>query len=77
MLEDFLVPAAAQQLRARTVGVDLDAFCARLAGLGYTPATIHTKLWTVGCLMRWMADKRIAVVVTVQGAGKLDHLDRL
>jgi site-specific recombinase XerD len=61
MLEDYLVPAAAQRLRKCAVGVDLDAFCARLARLGYSPATIHTKLWTIGCLMRWMTDKHVAV----------------
>lgn len=62
MLEDFLVPAAAERLRARAVDVDVDAFCLRLEGLGYSPSTIHTKLWTIGCLIRWMADKHVAVI---------------
>ena len=35
MLEDFfVVPAAAQRLRSCSLGVHLDAFCARLADLG-------------------------------------------
>ena len=62
MLEDFLVPAAAQRLRSCVVGGHLDAFCAWLARQGYTPATIHTKLWVVGCLARWMSDAHVAIV---------------
>lgn len=68
MLEDFLAPAAAQRLRARAVGVDLDAFCTRLAGLGYSHATIHTKLWTIGNLMRWMSQEHVALVDLDAGA---------
>jgi site-specific recombinase XerC len=62
MLEDFIVPAAAQRLRSSIVGAHVDAFCARLAGLGYQPATIREKLWVVASLTRWMADQHVAVV---------------
>ena len=61
MLEDFLAPAAARRLRAQADGVDLDEFCARLAGLGYSLATIHTKLWTVRTLLRWLAARHITI----------------
>jgi site-specific recombinase XerD len=63
MLEDvFAVPAAAQRLRSWVVGVDLDAFCTRLADLGHPRATIRHKLWIVGGLARWMADAHVAIV---------------
>ncbi len=62
MLEDFIVPAAAQRLRSSVIGSHVDAFCARLAGLGYRRATIHQKLWVVASLARWMADKHMGVV---------------
>ena len=62
MLEDFIAPAAAQGLRSSVVGPHVDAFCARLAGLGYQRATIHEKLWVVGSLARWMADEHVGVV---------------
>jgi site-specific recombinase XerD len=62
MLEDFIVHAAAQRLRSSVVGAHVEAFCARLAGLRYRPATIHGKLWVVASLTRWMADEHVAVV---------------
>ncbi len=63
MLEDFfVVPEAAQRLRAGVLGTHLDAFCTRLADLGYRPASIRHKLWVVTSLMRWMAKKHVAVV---------------
>ena len=63
MLEDFfIVPAAAQRLRACTLGVHLDGFCAELVDLGYRRATIRHKLWVASCLARWMAGKHLAVV---------------
>jgi site-specific recombinase XerD len=62
MLEDVLVPAAAQRLRSSVLGDHVDAFCARLEHLGYSPATIHWKLWLAGFLARWMTDKHISIV---------------
>ena len=62
MLEDFIVPAAAQRLRSSVVGIYVDAFCTKLADLGYRRATIHEKLWVVASLTRWMTDKHLAVV---------------
>jgi site-specific recombinase XerD len=61
MLEDFIAPAAAQRLRSR-FGDSLDAFCERLADLGYPRLTIRHKLWVVNCLTRWMARAHVAVV---------------
>lgn len=62
MLEEFIVPAAAQRLRSSVVGAHIESFCTRLAGLGYRPATIRQKLWVVASLTRWMADEHVAVV---------------
>lgn len=62
MLEDFLVPAAAQRLRASVLGDHVDGFCAHLEVLGYSDATIHWKLWLVGFVARWMTDRRIFIV---------------
>jgi hypothetical protein len=62
MLEDhFAVPEAAQRLRSCVLGVHLDVFCARLADLGYRPATIRHKLWVVSGLARWITAKRVTV----------------
>ena len=63
MLEDFfIVPAAAQRLRSCSLGVHLDAFCARLSDLGYRRPTIRDKLGVVADLTRWMAEEHLAVV---------------
>lgn len=61
MLEDFRVPAAARRLRSSTFGPHLDAFCARLADLGYRPATIRSKLGALDDLARWMEGERLAL----------------
>jgi len=63
MVEDFFVrPAAAQRLRSCAFSDHLDAFCARLSGLGYPPATIRYKLWVVDTLARAMAAAHVAVI---------------
>ena len=63
MLENFfVVPAAAQRLRSCSLGVHLDAFCARLSDLGYRRPTIRDKLGVVADLTRWMAEEHLAVV---------------
>lgn len=61
MLEDFIIPAAAERLRSSLFGEHVEAFCERLAELGYRPATIRHKLWTVSVLARWMADRGHAI----------------
>jgi site-specific recombinase XerD len=62
MLEDFFVdPVAARRLRSCLLGRYLDAFCARLVGLGYRRPTIRHKLWVVRCVTRWMAKEGVAV----------------
>jgi len=62
MLEDFfVVPAAARRVRSCALGAHLDAFCARLSGLGYPPATIRYKLWVVETLARSMTAAHVAV----------------
>src|SRR5205814_530222 len=61
MVEDLLVPAAAQRLRDGAFGTHLDAFCERLKTLGYRVPTIQHKLWVVTELMRWMAAERVVV----------------
>jgi hypothetical protein len=62
MLEDFVVvPGAAQRLRSCSLGVHLDAFCARLSDLGYRRPTIRDKLGVVTDLARWMAEEHLAV----------------
>jgi hypothetical protein len=48
MLEDFIIPAAAQRLPSGVLGDHVEAFCSRLVELGYRPASIEHKLWTVG-----------------------------
>lgn len=62
MLEEFITLAAAQRLRSCSFGKYLDRFCVHLKELGYTRATIRTKLWTVGYLARWMETRELAVV---------------
>src|SRR5260370_10991273 len=62
MSEDFvLVTAALERLRCCTFGTHLDAFCVRLAELGYPPATIRSKLGVVGNLARWMEQEQVAL----------------
>ena len=61
MSEDFvLVTAALERLRCCTFGTHLDAFCARLAELGYQPSTIRSKLGIVCNLARWMEQEQVA-----------------
>lgn len=68
MLDDFfIVPAAAQRLRACAFGVHLDGFCTQLADLGHRRATIRYKLWVVTALARWMAAKHVAVIDLDEG----------
>ena len=57
MWEDFIIPAAAERLRVSVLGAHVEAFCARLAELGYRPTSIREKLRTVSVLARWMADR--------------------
>ena len=62
MLEDvFVDPAAVQRRRSCILGVHLDAFCSRLAELGYSGPTIRHKVWIVGDLARWMADEQVEI----------------
>lgn len=62
MLEDVFVDhAAVQRRRSCILGVHLDAFCTRLADLGYSGPTIRHKVWIVGGLARWMADEQVAI----------------
>jgi site-specific recombinase XerD len=61
MLEDFIIPAAAEQLRSSVLGEHVEAFCARLAELGYRPTSIRDKLRTVSVLARWIADRGHAI----------------
>lgn len=62
MLEDYVTPAAAQRLRSCVLGAHIDAFCERIAHLGYRRATIQQKLWTISHLARWMTRAHVAVV---------------
>jgi len=63
MLGDFIaVSADAERLRSCILGAYLDAFCARLADLGYRRSTIRNKLWVVSLFSRWMTDEQVAVV---------------
>ena len=62
MLEDFVLPAAAQRVRSCSLGVHLDGFCTQLADLGYQRATIRHKLWVATDLARWMVGAHLAVV---------------
>ncbi len=62
MVEDFVVPAAAQRLRSGVLGAQVDAFCGRLTDLGYARPTIRDKLGVVTALTRWMAEEHLAVV---------------
>lgn len=57
MLEDFIIPAAAERLRVSVLGEHVEPFGARLAELGYRPMSIRDKLRTVSVLARWMADR--------------------
>ena len=62
MLEDiFIDPAAVERHRSSSLGAHVDAFCGRLAGLGYSRPTIRYKLWIVVGLARWMADAQVVV----------------
>ncbi len=61
MLEEFVIVAAAERLRSCVIGVHLDAFCARLADLGYRSATIRQKLWVISSLTSWMANEDLTV----------------
>ncbi len=61
MLERFTSPLAAQRLRSCAFGAHLDAFSAHLEDLGYSQATIRTKLWIVGYLAHWMSARRVVV----------------
>jgi site-specific recombinase XerD len=60
--EIFAAPDAARRLRSCAFGSQLDAFCARLAELGYKHSTIRAKLWMVSGLSRWMSWTRLALV---------------
>lgn len=62
MLEDSVVSAAVERLRATIFGEHVEAFCARLAERGYRRASIRHKLWTVSALARWMADQGYAII---------------
>jgi integrase/recombinase XerD len=62
MLEDFVVPAAAQRLRSSLLGAQLDDFCSALADLGHPAETIRHKLWVVTGLARWMAKQHLAII---------------
>jgi site-specific recombinase XerD len=55
MLQDFTTPGAAALLHSSAFGEHVEAFCARLVGQGYRPASITRMLWAVGALARWMA----------------------
>src|SRR5229473_1013157 len=61
MLEDFIIPAAAERLRLSVLGEHVEAFCARLAELGYRPTSIRDKLRAVSVLARWIADRGHAI----------------
>ena len=61
MLEDFIIPAAAERLRLSVLGEHVEAFCARLAELGYRPTSIRDKLRTVSVLARWIAARGHAI----------------
>ena len=79
MLDKFLVHAAAQRLRSCVFGKYIDAFCARLERLGYSHATIHTKLWAVDCLARWMIgsyQERFRGRVTSYSVSRLTNVRR-
>jgi hypothetical protein len=62
MLQDFVVSAAVERLRATIFGEHVEAFCTRLAERGYRRASIRHKLWTVSALARWMADQGYAII---------------
>jgi site-specific recombinase XerD len=62
MVGEIITLAAAQRLRSYSFGAYLDKFCTHLEELGYTRATIRTKLWSVGYLARWMETRELAVV---------------
>jgi len=61
MLEEFIIPAAAERLRSSVLGEHAEAFCARLAELRYRPTSIRDKLRTVSVLAQWMADRGHAI----------------
>jgi site-specific recombinase XerD len=67
MLDEFISPVAAQRLRSFFLGVDLDAFCARLTDLGYRRSTIEHKLWIITNLTHWMAAEQLAVADLDEG----------
>lgn len=57
MLEEFCGPVTALRLRTGLFGNQVDRFCARLVELQHRRSTIKTKLWVVGELARWMAER--------------------
>ena len=62
MLEDFVVPAAAQRLQSSLLGAYVDDFCSALVDLGHPAYTIRHKLWVVSGLSRWMAERHLAII---------------
>jgi hypothetical protein len=68
MLEDhFVVPAAAQRLRACVLGAHLDEHYSLLVELDYTPSTIRHKLWVLSSLARWMTERGLDVADLDEG----------
>ena len=61
MLEDFVVPAAAQRLRSCVLGGHLDRFCAGLADLGYQRRMIRHKLRVVRDWARWLTEEHLGI----------------
>ena len=53
--------AAAARLRSGVIGLHLDSFTERLAGLGYAAATVRSQVTLLGHFDQWMARRRFRV----------------
>ncbi len=62
MLERFFKDgAAAERLRERVLGSQLDTFAAVVYGLGYSPSTIQTQLQLLANLVRWIQENDVVI----------------
>lgn len=61
MYDVFVISAGAERLRSCILGPYVDDFCIQLAERGYAPASVRSKLGTVGGLAGWMEQEQLAV----------------